>query len=407
MRIKIRPAQKIIRHQPPFVKRKTAICLLAAICLFAAASVWWAGRPRRTETGAPAGKASTREAQNSAAPEGTPNAPRKETIVSISAQVGDILTRLKAGTDPAASRSLLAELRGLLDSLPRDVASREVRALLESHKDAPTLLDVTVKEGGVLGDASSFRVFLLDYLGQNDRAAAALVSREILSAPTSPDEWAVSLRNVAWADDSQDTMEYLRAKAREMISNTAWRKNPSAGFLEAFDVIVHARGFDLAPQLTELMRDHDDRTLAHAAYLTLDRLTIADAAVALAPLAAQPELMEGREQTRANFFARLDVGEASQKALLERYLLEPRRTALELQTFAGIYPNANYMISNNLLTHTATPTREELAARDSVALQVVEGWLTDPRFTALQPQLTTMRNRLRTFVRQAAAPPAR
>jgi hypothetical protein len=39
-----------------------------------------------------------------------------------------------------------------------------------------------------------------------------------------------------------------------------------------------------------------------------------------------------------------------------------------------------------------------LAARDIVALQVVEGWLTDPRFAGLQPQFTTMRNRLRTFV---------
>lgn len=71
---------------------------------------------------------------------------------------------------------------------------------------------------------------------------------------------------------------------------------------------------------------------------------------ALVLLAAHPELMEGREKTRANFFARADLRDPQQKALLESYLLDPRRSAQELQTFAGIFPNANYMISNNLLT---------------------------------------------------------
>jgi len=391
------------------MKLKPAISLVAVACLLVAASVWWTRRESRTDARS-ADAANTGDVHSSPASVGDPGAPsglQPAPSVSISAQAGDILTRLKASTDPSVNRSLLAELRSLLASLPRDVASREVRSLIESHKDAPTRLDVTVKEGGVLGDASSFRVFLLDYLGQIDRAAAAVVSREILRTPTSPDEWAVSLRNVAWGDDSPDTMLYLRTKAGEMIANMDWRKNPSAGFLEAFDVIVHARGFALAPQLTELVRDHDNRTMAHAAYLTLDRLTIADATEALAPLAAQPELMQGREQTRANFFARLDVGDAPQRALLESYLLDPRRTSQELQTFAGIYPNANYMISNNLLTHAATPAQGELAARDIVALQVVEGWLADPRFAGLQPQLATMRDRLRTFVQQAASALAR
>lgn len=382
--------------------------LLPCAALLIAALTWWFGRPflpgPASGDGRPGGGSSA--SRNAASPDGATRPPEDQrSAPRTAAQIDDILSRITAASDPRASRALLAELRQILDALPRNIASLEVRSFLASRKDAATKLDVTLKAGGALDDSSSVRVFMLDYLGQIDRAAAAAVGRQILSAPTSPDEWAVSLRNVAWADSSPDTLAYLRTKAGEMISNPAWRQKPSAGFLEAFDVIVHARGFDLAPQLTELVRDKENRAVAHAAYLTLDRLTIADPATTLAALAARPELMEGREQTRANFFARGDVRDPQQKALLESYLLDPRRSAQELQAFAGLFPSANYMISNNLLTETSTPAREELATRDIVALQVIEEWLADPRFTALQPQFATIRDRLRTFVQQAATPP--
>src|SRR5205823_4306037 len=107
---------------------------------------------------------------------------------------------------------------------------------------------------------------------------------------------------------------------------------------------------------------------------------------------------------RANFFARADVRDAQQKSLLEAYLLDPRRSSEELKTFTGLYPNANYMISNNLLTPTKTPAHAELAERDRAALETVEAWLADPRFAKLAPQLSATRDRLQEFVRQAAAP---
>ena len=77
---------------------------------------------------------------------------------------------------------------------PRRAKSKAISTL---GNDAVTQLDLTIGPGGVLGDASSLRVFLLDYLGQIDRPAAAALARQILTAPTSPDEWAISLRNVA------------------------------------------------------------------------------------------------------------------------------------------------------------------------------------------------------------------
>jgi hypothetical protein len=96
-------------------------------------------------------------------------------------------------------------------------------------------------------------------------------------------------------------------------------------------------------------------------------------------------------------------GRLQQKALVESYLLDPGRSAQELNTFAETYPNENYKISNNLLTQTQTPTYADITARDREALSVVQGWMADPRFQALQPQLQTMYNRLQIFVGQAAS----
>src|SRR5437899_3366748 len=176
-----------------------------------------------------------------------------------------------------------------------------------------------------------------------------------------------------------------------MISQESWRNSPSAGFLEAFDVIVHTRDTQLAPELAGFVRQQDNPALAHAAYLTLNRLIQAEPPVVLQQLQSQPASMEGREGARADFFARADVHDPQQRTILENYLLDPNRSAAEVQKFAGSYPNANYMVSYNLLTQTVTPTGAELAARDRQSLQVVEERLSDPRFARLVPQLPGQR----------------
>jgi len=113
--------------------------------------------------------------------------------------------------------------------------------------------------------------------------------------------------------------------------------------------------------------------------------------------------MQGREVTRANYFARADVGDAQQRTVLENYLLNPQLRPAELSTFAGLYPSANYMVSYNLLTRTQTPDHNTLANRDREALRVVESWIADARFGKLKPQLQTIKSRLNTFVKQAGA----
>src|SRR5258708_40357045 len=111
--------------------------------------------------------------------------------------------------------------------------------------------------------------------------------------------------------------------------------------------------------------------------------------------------MEGREVTRDNYFARADVADARQRALVEAYLLRPGTSAAELNSFAGLFPNANYMVSNSRLPPTATPDHESLVRRDRAALSAVEDWAADPRFERLQPQIIKMKQRLETFMAQA------
>jgi len=308
---------------------------------------------------------------------------------------------LKATNDPAKARAILNDLRQLLDQLPHNVASRVVQSFLKSGQDAGTKLDVTIHPGGRLGDASSLRVFLLDYLGEIDKPAGGTVAMEILSHYTTPDEWAVCLRNFAWANSDSAAHGFLEVKTRELLANTEWRRDPSVGYLEAFDAVVYAHATDLTPELATLLRDKDNRATAHAAYLTMDRLTINDPTAMLQQIVSNPGLMAGREQTRADLVARADIRQPDQRALVEQYLLDPARSQQELETFASIFPNNNYMISTNLLTEVKTPGAGELQELDREALEVVQGWENDPRFQYVLPVLGKMRARLQDFVQQA------
>lgn len=366
----------------------TAMIVAAAAVVIA---VWLSGRngrPPLTGGTAPTGAVvSVRPGQTNA---------HTETVERIKGAA----SALRAGGGAEAARRGLEELRGRLSALPREAAVAAVAEALRSGVDAPSGLPFAIGPGGALDSAPSLRTFLLDYLAQLDPAAAAQFARTALATKGSPDEWAVALRCVARAETDEAARKFLEGKMRELLTHEPWRRDPSAGFLEAFDVAVHLRGASLVPELSALVRLTDHRAAAHAAYLALDRLAIADAAPVLAKLADEPELMQGREVTRANFFARADVADGAQRATVERYLLDARRPAEELRTFAGLFPNANFMVSQNLLTPTVTPDRATLAARDRAALRAVNEWLADARFAPLRAELERTRARLEKFVRQ-------
>jgi hypothetical protein len=287
--------------------------------------------------------------------------------------------------------------------MPVSAAVGAIREFLDSKADAPTYLGFKLGSGGLLEEAPTLRTFLLDEMGRLDPAAAAAYSRVILASKDSPDEWALALRNLARGDTSAEGRALLEAKTEELLRYEPWQNQPSVGFLEAFDVAVHLGGTHLMPALGELIRRQDNPAVAHASYLALDRMVINDPVGALTALQSVPGWMSGREQTRANYFARADVRDPRQRQILENYLLSSQLGSAELDSFAGVYPNANYMISPNLLTMTRTSDRQTLIGRDAESLRVLQEWIDDPRFAGLRPALDKINLRLSGFVRQANA----
>lgn len=303
------------------------------------------------------------------------------------------------GGKPAAPDALktLSGLRTALLALPKDEAVARIRSFLDAGGDHSTGLSFGIVKDGTLSEWSSFRTFLLDTLLAVDPAAAAATGREILGKPTTADEWALALRNVARGDGTADP-DFLRAKTEELIRNPAWQADPSIGYLNAFDVLVHVQATASTPLLSGLIQQKDRKDLAHAGFLTLDRLVQSQPVDVLTRLAADTSLQQSRPEMVAQQFARADLRDPAQQAIVKNWLLDPARSDVELRSFAGVYPNNNQFVSNNLLTAQAAAPGDDLAAHDREALKVITAWASDPAFSSVQSHLRTMVSRLDGFV---------
>ena len=376
--------------QKPF----NPILALVGVSLLAllAAGVWL-GNHRPTPPATPTGPTS--------AVASTPTEPAANP--ALTDKLKATAKQLATATDAAGRNAALAAIKAALSSGSPHEASGAIRQFLDSKTDATTGLGFKVGKGGSLKEAPTLRTWLLDELGQIDPAAAAAYAKVILNSSDSPDEWAVALRNLALGDTSAEARSLLEQKTAALLGNQSWQQNPSTGYLEAFDVAVYLGGSQLTPALANLVQQQSNPAVAHASFLALDRLVINNPAATLSTLLSEPTSMQGRESTRADYFARADVRDPQQRQILENYLLNPQISPTELNAFAGIYPNANYMISDNLLTQNQTPDRAALTGRDTASLQALQQWLADPRFAQIRPNLQSAANRLAEFVQQENA----
>ncbi len=298
----------------------------------------------------------------------------------------------------AGSRESLKDLQDKLRSMDSAEAVAWVREFLTSGKDKTTGLAFEIGSDHSLTQWPTFRTFLLDALRNIDPAAAAEISRGVLSDFTTADEWALALRNIGLADSSPETNAILNEKAQSLIKNPAWQADPSVGYLNAFDVFVHTRAVGSAPLLSDLVQRKDRKDLAHAAFLTLDRLVQRAPADMLVLLASDKELQQSRPEMAAQQFARADLRDPAQQAIVRSWLLDPARTGTELHSFAGVYPNNNRFVSNNLLTTEPPQSGSDFAMHDRAALEILHSWSTDPAFTPVKEHLGTMISRLNGFV---------
>lgn len=312
-------------------------------------------------------------------------------------------------TGPVAREALagLAELRSWLDSLAPAEARALMLAYLDSGRDAGTGLIFDVGPGGVLRAAPSLRTFFLDELGRRFPEEAREVARMGLAEMRSADEHALHLRNFVWGGGNDDAAgdAFLRDSTRALVNHAEWRAAPTAGFAEAFDVVVYLGLTDLAPRLA---RDTDRSSPPHlrqASYLSLDRLVINEAPEVLSGLLEDLSVMDGQPFTRAGFFARADPSEADGRRALEAYLLSGAIQPDERSYFFELFPNLNLHISDNLLTGPPDWTHESVVERLRAAREQVRAWQGDARFSPWMDSLRSADERLGELLGEGIPPP--
>ena len=293
------------------MKRKHALIMVLATVILAAVAFHSSTRkvPDKGIGGTSTGETSTSVVRQMAIASATSLAISQDEIGRKDArrQLDLALAAVKGIATASEARQVLLELRAYLASLPPELASAVIADFLsDPSRDAPTRIEFSIGKTGFLDGHPTLRVALLDWLGQIHPAQAGVVAEKILATPTHADEWAVSLRNYARASSDSESREFLQAKTEELIRNQVWRENPSVGFLEAFDILVHAHATESSALLGELVADQtpEGKAIAHAAYLTLDRLTICEPVAMMKQLAGQPNLTKVRGPMVANMFAR-------------------------------------------------------------------------------------------------------
>ena len=318
-------------------------------------------------------------------------------------QFADKLASQAARDDAKVSEDILDEMRLYYAASSKEKAVQEIQEFLNKSTDVSLPLEFAIGEKGYLETPPTLRTALIDWLGWIDPVRAAEISRGVLESPTSADEWALALRNVARADATDEAREYLRTKAEQLIRQPDWRAKPSIGYFQAFDVLVHARAVESLPLMSEILQDKTRKDLPHAAFMAVDHLADSTTGPMLERISEDESLHRSRPEMVSQLLARGNLADDAERLIVRKWLLAPERTQQELHAFSHIYPNNNAIFSKNLLTNRMPVAHETLVTNDRRSLQVVEEWMTDPTFSGILPNLKVMHTRLQTFVSSAAA----
>ena len=319
-----------------------------------------------------------------------PVEPPPAPVTAATNLVNQIFARIREG---GLSPEDLDAFRKALLSQPPGEAIVAILRFLVTGQDAITGEAFSLGENGELVGAPTFRVLLLDLLGRLCRGTkgneAATAARALLQRKTSPEEWAVALRNVGWA--TPNDLSYIAEKTRELIRHEPWRHQPSAGFQEAFDFIVYARDVAMIPDLAQMLRNDED-PLQTTAAVTLDRLA------EFAPLEAMNYLNQHRTELadkpflRADYFSKADLSQPAQRSAMETYLARSDVAFPEKAKMIAALASPGSFAADTLLT---TPPPDEFSPQREAALRrTVTDWITTSRFPALMGPLQQLQRRI-------------
>ena len=383
---------------------------IAALVLIGA--VGWVGMKRDSDAVSAdvvSGKAKeiSRNAAGGASVEPKPAvSPMSQNRAQITRLLADALAAMRQGKS-ADVDAVLKRLNEVLGSGHRnnEATIAAILEFLKTGQDAATGRGFVIGDGGVLAESTTLRVYLIDKLGQLSREvgseAALGVAREILQSFGSADEWAVSMRNVAWSDPA--SREFLQNRVSAMLNHPEWREKPSTGMLEAFDVIVHTGAMVTVPELSRLISVQNS-SLARASSVALDRLSGQSGLELTKLLNQQPQLLSAAPLLRADLFAHADLAVPEQRQQLEIYLLRPEVDARERKKFFSSLIQTGQFVSNNLITPAVSPeTPDQASARLDVLTRTVNGWLRDDRFSSLTSELTALGARVNHIIDEITA----
>jgi hypothetical protein len=384
--------------------RKTLRCLAPWLLAAAAvATAWWLFAP------------STRPLVDRPAAKGAVHGVSSVTIPQMPAAGGGFSRQAVVHPDPllrAALQATLSDWRRqapsreeALDALARlkelahqgdpSAAAEALIMMLEEGADQSTGLGFVVGEEGVMDETPTLRAALLDLLGQTDPFLSADYARRLLGQTESADEYALALRNLAWSDSKGRLAAELREGFRAMLQRGEWMANPTAGFLEAFDVAVEIGSVEELARLIPVETGAAESPVTRAAFIALDRLTIRQPSIVTAWLERDPSALAHAPSYRASLMSRWDVRDPAQAAVLARYLQRADLSSDEWDYFAGLFPNGNYFTGHRLVG-SSWDAPESAAARDQATLSTLSAWRDLPEFAAGSAALAAIVERLRT-----------
>jgi hypothetical protein len=304
--------------------------------------------------------------------------------------ISQLLERLRSGN--FTPEDLAAFRRRILAADPAQ-AIAAITAFLATGQDANTGERFGLGDGGALAGAPTMRVLLLDLLGRICKTTggpeAAATARALMERKTSADEWAVAMRNVGWA--TPDDRTYLAAKMREMLRYENWRRQPSGGFLESFDVVVFLRDVTFAPELRDLVQG-EDKALQRAAAIAMDRLSEMSPLDVMNWLNANPNEFSAKPMLRADYFTKADFSQILQKQAVETYLSRSDvQDAEKAKLLNGIAAPGSFA-GENLLS--AQPPADDPPEKIAALQNTVREWIQTNRFPLLMPSLLKLQAQL-------------
>lgn len=295
------------------------------------------------------------------------------------AAIDRALADLRQAKTPSDAVEILQRLRESILSSQEQEAASAIIVFLRRGQDAPTGLPFDVGSEGMLDSPPSLRIMLLDILPSLDPYASVEVARQIIADGRSQDEYAMALRNLAWNDLDGDMTAELSRAFTLMIERDDWRMNPSAGFLEAFDIAVQVGGTKMFDQVAGIITAEpslgtDDTIVVNrAAFMALDSIVMRDPSILVTKFSSNPAFLDETPRLRASVMSRLDIEQPAQRELFIRYLESMNHADGELEYFSRLFPNGNYLYGHRLVTEQeATPSIKERQAMDQRVLGLVK-----------------------------------